>query len=76
MANTLAIQRLIREKEKMQASPNSSFIAVPSSDNIFEWHFLLRNFNDEPYINGQYHGKLIIPVEYPMKPPTLYFITP
>jgi ubiquitin-conjugating enzyme E2 J2 len=49
---------------------------VPNSENIFEWHFVLHNFENSPYEGGQYHGKLLIPAEYPMKPPTLIFVTP
>jgi ubiquitin-conjugating enzyme E2 J2 len=31
---------------------------------------------DSPYHGGFYHGKLLLPKEYPLKPPNVMFITP
>lgn len=77
MANSqLSIKRLMREREKMEQSNNDQFITVPNPNNIFEWHFVLKNIKDSPYQGGQYHGKILIPAEYPLKPPALLFVTP
>ena len=47
---TLAIQRLTKEKQKMDNDPNPNFIAIPSPSNLFEWHFVLYNFAaDSPF---------------------------
>ena len=54
----------------------TNFVAVPDSNNIFEWHFVIYGLTDSPYEGGFYHGKLIFPIEYPMKPPGIMMITP
>jgi ubiquitin-conjugating enzyme E2 J2 len=37
---------------------------------------LLYNLDDSPFAGGQYHGKILIPQDYPLKPPAIVFITP
>lgn len=67
----------MREKKKMEQNPDSTFIAIPTENNLFEWHFVLYNFaDDSPYKGGQYHGIINIPSDYPLKPPSMKFITP
>jgi ubiquitin-conjugating enzyme E2 J1 len=45
-------------------------------DNLFEWHFTVRGPADSPFENGYYHGRIILPTEYPMKPPSIILLTP
>jgi len=45
-------------------------------DNLFEWHFTVRGPPETPYQGGVYHGRIILPPEYPMKPPNLILLTP
>lgn len=45
-------------------------------DNLFEWHFTIRGSRDTAYDNGIYHGRIILPADYPMKPPNLILLTP
>lgn len=54
----------------------SNFVAIPDTKNIFEWHFVIFGLTDCPYEGGFYHGKLLFPNEYPMKPPGIVMITP
>ncbi len=51
-------------------------MAVPDSKNIFEWHFCIFGLKDSPYEGGYYHGKILFPPEYPLKPPGIMMITP
>ncbi|KAM3145609.1 hypothetical protein pb186bvf_002383 [Paramecium bursaria] len=61
----------------MNQNPQSNqIICEVNPQNILEWHFILKNFQYEPYIGGFYHGKIIIPQEYPLKPPNILFVTP
>ena len=53
-----------------------NFIAIPDSKNIFEWHFLIFGLKDCDYEGGFYHGRLMFPAEYPMKPPSIIMFTP
>lgn len=44
-------------------------------DNLFEWHFTVRGPPDTEFEDGRYHGRIILPPEYPMKPPSIILIT-
>lgn len=74
-SHSLAVRRLTKEYQMLLSKPVKNILAVPSPDNIFEWHFLIYDL-DYPFKQGFYHGKLLFPVEYPNKPPNLIFLTP
>ena len=44
-------------------------------DNLFEWHFTIRGPADSEFDGGVYHGRIILPPEYPMKPPSIILLT-
>lgn len=44
-------------------------------DNIFEWHFTLRGPRGTDFEGGVYHGKILLPDDYPFKPPDIIFLT-
>lgn len=52
------------------------YLIIFIKDNLFEWHFTIRGPSDTVYQNGVYHGRIILPPEYPMKPPSLILLTP
>lgn len=74
--NSPAVKRLMRELAELRQAPSADFHIEPLEDNLFEWHFTLRGPTDSPYEGGYYHGRMIIPEEYPMKPPSFVFLTP
>eukprot|EP00985_Skeletonema_marinoi_P027498 scaffold22676_cov85-Skeletonema_marinoi.AAC.1 len=43
---------------------------------MFEWHFTIRGPADSEFAGGVYHGKILLPPEYPFKPPNIVFCTP
>lgn len=45
-------------------------------DNIFEWHFTLRGPQGTEFESGSYHGRILLPAEYPFRPPSLMLLTP
>jgi len=55
---------------------NPTILAVPNESNILEWHYVLEGVEGTPYEGGIYHGKLIFPKEYPLKPPSVLMHTP
>lgn len=59
-------------------TPNSTpLLPFPfSQDNIFEWHFTYRGPTDTPFSTGKYHGKIILPSEFPFRPPSVMILTP
>lgn len=42
---------------------------------MFEWHFTIRGPPDTPFEGGQYHGRILLPADYPFKPPNIVFLT-
>ena len=56
--------------------PNPTFHAAPLSDNLHEWHFTLLGPPSTPYAGGIYHGRIVLPPTYPLRPPSFRFLTP
>ncbi|KAF7636334.1 UBIQUITIN_CONJUGAT_2 domain-containing protein [Meloidogyne graminicola] len=69
------VKRLLNEAKEL-CRPNELFHAQPLEENLFEWHFTVRGPPDTVYSGGIYHGRILLPVEYPMKPPNLRLLTP
>ncbi|KII63270.1 Ubiquitin-conjugating enzyme E2 J1 [Thelohanellus kitauei] len=69
------VKRLLREVKELSV-PTSEYYACPLEQNIFEWHFTIRGPSQTPFENGIYHGRIIFPTDYPIKPPEIIFLTP
>ena len=39
-------------------------------------HFTIRGADDTDFAGGVYHGRILLPAEYPFKPPHILFLTP
>lgn len=68
-----AVKRLNKEFSRMQSS---DLIARPNPQNILEWHFIIPESPDSPYSQGEYHGSLVFPSNYPFSPPKIVMFTP
>jgi ubiquitin-conjugating enzyme E2 J2 len=76
MASKAAQKRLSKEYVSMQKEPPPFIWAVPDEKNILTWNFLIRGPPDSPYAEGEYHGVLLFPSDYPFKPPGIKMFTP
>jgi ubiquitin-conjugating enzyme E2 J1 len=74
--NNPSVRRIMKEIKEMQAEKSTLYTAMPLDDNIFEWHFTVRGPRETDFEGGVYHGKIILPSEYPFKPPDIVFLTP
>ncbi|CAH8582016.1 unnamed protein product [Heterobilharzia americana] len=70
-----AVKRLMKEAQEL-AEPTELYFAQPLEDNLFEWHFTIRGPEDSEFQGGIYHGRILLPSEYPMKPPNIVILTP
>ncbi|XP_039253743.1 ubiquitin-conjugating enzyme E2 J1-like [Styela clava] len=70
-----AVKRLMREAQELKDA-TEQYSAQPLDDNLFEWHFTFRGPSDSDFDGGMYHGRIILPPEYPMKPPSIMLLTP
>ncbi|KAM7308735.1 ubiquitin-conjugating enzyme E2 J1 [Ixodes scapularis] len=70
-----AVKRLMREAKELHDATEEYF-AQPLEDNLFEWHFTVRGPPESDFEGGVYHGRVILPPDYPMKPPSIILLTP
>jgi ubiquitin-conjugating enzyme E2 J1 len=70
------LKRLLKERQMMETSPCREFTAEMLKDNALEWHFTMLGPADTPYAEGYYHGKILVPADYPFKPPDVVLLTP
>ncbi|KAJ2244187.1 Ubiquitin-conjugating enzyme E2 6, partial [Coemansia sp. RSA 454] len=73
---TAATKRLNKEYLMMQKSPPEFITAKPLEKNVLEWHFIITGPPNTPYADGEYHGRLMFPKDYPFKPPSIQMLTP
>ena len=76
-----AVKRILREQREMLASDedeNESWCvhAEMCEDDIFEWHFAIMGAEGSEFEGGIYHGRILLPPEYPFKPPSFMLLTP
>ncbi|KAH9611301.1 hypothetical protein KSS87_023663 [Heliosperma pusillum] len=71
-----AVKRILQEVKEMQSHPSDDFISLPLEENIFEWQFAIRGPGDTEFEGGIFHGRIQLPVEYPLKPPSFMLLTP
>ena len=72
MLNQRCLKRLQREKEENN-TPGENFYIQPIQNKMHEWHFTLIGVKGTPYEGGIYHGKIVLPMTYPIHPPDIYF---
>ncbi|KAK0352374.1 hypothetical protein LTR94_021044 [Friedmanniomyces endolithicus] len=71
------IKRILKEASELANQPSSDYYAAPLETDLFEWHFTFRGPPaPSPFENGLYHGRIVLPPAYPLKPPSFRFLTP
>ncbi|KAI5205068.1 UBC-like protein [Aureobasidium subglaciale] len=76
-AKNTTIKRILKEAAEITTNPTPDFHAAPLEENLFEWHFTIRGPpSPSPFANGIYHGRIILPPAYPLRPPSFRFLTP
>ncbi|KAJ6438707.1 ubiquitin-conjugating enzyme [Purpureocillium lavendulum] len=70
------IRWTVREAAEMSNSPSPDYTAEPLETDLFEWHFTLRGPPNSAYGEGVYHGRIVLPPTYPLRPPSFRFTTP
>lgn len=73
--NNPAIKRILADVRELGKHPSSRYSAAPLEDNFFEWHFTIRGPAGTDFAGGMYHGRILLPAEYPFKPPNIIFLT-
>lgn len=75
----IASKRLMKELEKINAEDNIGITILSpknSSDNIFIWNVVIDGPKDTPYEDGKFELLFKFDTDYPLRPPSVRFITP
>lgn len=75
MNESRSYRRLRTEYAELQKNNSPSCSASPSDDNFYRWDGVIYGPEDTPYQGGVFHLDIIIPEEYPFKPPKITFLT-
>ncbi|KAL8960102.1 MAG: hypothetical protein Q9183_005521 [Haloplaca sp. 2 TL-2023] len=70
------IKRILKEASELRSNPDATLHAAPLESNLFEWHFTLQGPPSTSYASGIYHGRILLPPTYPLRPPSFRFLTP
>lgn len=65
----------VKEFNTVNKCDNTFFHALPLESDLFEWHFTVRGPPDTAFSDGVYHGRILLPAEYPLKPPEIILLT-
>ncbi|KAF7295108.1 UBC-like protein [Mycena indigotica] len=74
--NNSAVKRIMQEARELANDPSPEYSAAPLEDDIFEWHCTLRGPAGTEFEGGLYHFRILLPAEYPFRPPALMMLTP
>jgi len=66
----------MKEYNELREENSPQYTAAPLEENLFEFHFTVRGVAGTPFERGVYHGRILLPPEYPFKPPSIIFMTP
>ena len=76
VAGVTTIRRINREIQEIQSNPSLHWTVQSIGDNILEWHFTIRGPPATEFANGLYHGRLLLPFNYPFAPPSIMLLNP
>ena len=76
--DSMCTRRLRKELKSLSKDPirDPRIVVAPNESNLLEMHYVIEGSTGTPYEGGIYHGKLIFPKEYPLKPPSVIMSTP
>ncbi|PIL23797.1 hypothetical protein GSI_13548 [Ganoderma sinense ZZ0214-1] len=74
--NNSAVKRIMQEARELANDPCTDYAAAPLEDDIFEWHCTLRGSPGTEFEGGLYHFRILLPAEYPFRPPAIMMLTP
>ncbi|KAK0459535.1 non-canonical ubiquitin conjugating enzyme 1 [Desarmillaria tabescens] len=70
--NNSAVKRIMQEARELSSDPSTDYAAGP----LEEWHCTLRGPAGTEFEGGLYHVRILLPAEYPFRPPSLMILTP
>jgi ubiquitin-conjugating enzyme E2 D/E len=71
----MALKRLTKELGDIKKNCPDGIYAEPIDDSLYEWEGTIDGPNDTPYEGGKFILNIVVPNEYPFKPPKIVFET-
>jgi len=71
----MATNRLKKEVKDLNTEPIENITAGPEESDIFNWQATILGPEGSPYAGGLFFLNIKFPTDYPMKPPTISFVT-
>ncbi|KAF4979612.1 hypothetical protein FZEAL_4241 [Fusarium zealandicum] len=72
----MSTKRIQKEFAEISQDPPEGFtVSLPPNDTIHTWHVVLAAPPTTPYHPGRFGILLVLPTEYPFKPPVVKFVT-
>lgn len=76
MSKSPSLKRIQADIRELAIDPSDRYYAAPLENDMFEWHFTIRGADGTDFEGGIYHGRILLPAEYPFKPPNIMLLTP
>ena len=73
--SSISVKRIYADMKELRTDPSDQYSAQPREDDLFDWHFTLRGPIGTSFEGGLYHGRILLPTDYPFKPPNIIFLT-
>jgi ubiquitin-conjugating enzyme E2 J1 len=76
MSKSPSLRRIQADIRELSIDRSDRYHAAPLENDMFEWHFTIRGADGTDFEGGVYHGRILLPADYPFKPPHIVFLTP
>ena len=70
------MRRINRDVKELKRSASPLFTARPCEDDMRRWFFTIRGPCGTDFDGGIYHGMILLPSDYPYRPPNIIWLTP
>jgi ubiquitin-conjugating enzyme E2 D/E len=71
----MSVRRITKELQDLKNDPPHNCSAGPEGDDMYRWEGAIFGPSDTPYSGGVFRLRILFPLDYPFKSPTINFVT-